>query len=312
MFIVTSEKLYHEGELAVQQRADKIQAARRTGGIIGNHIPKAGMQFVEKQPMVIIGSVDSQGYVWASILFGKPGFLYAQDERMLILERPNADSTVDDPLWKNLQTHSEVGLLVIDLESRWRLRVNGSSYQSSDDRIYIQVERAYPNCPKYIQRRRWEPSKEANAMPFEPNLHGEMLCATQQTWIRGADIFFVASAHPKQGVDASHRGGCPGFVQVLDPHTLRIPDFSGNSMFNTLGNFTSYPRAGLVFIDFDRARLLQLSGRVKILWDQNDIRGETGGTCRYWEFRVDRWYESTPAFRVEWTFLGYSPFLHDS
>jgi hypothetical protein len=84
-------------------------------------------------------------------------------------------------------------------------------------------------------------------------------------WIFGADTFFVASAHPEQGVDASHRGGLPGFVQVLDQHRLRIPNFLGNSMFNTLGNFVSYLDAGLVFLDFDRSQVLQLSGRPEIL-----------------------------------------------
>jgi len=65
-------------------------------------------------------------------------------------------------------------------------------------------------------------------------------------------------------------------------------------MFNTLGNFYSYPRAGLVFIDFDCGQVLQLSGRVNILWDQNDPQGETGGACRYWEFSIDTGYEYTP------------------
>ncbi|VAW77270.1 probable iron-sulfur binding protein YPO1417 [hydrothermal vent metagenome] len=285
---------YHAGELAVQQRAGKTQAARRIGGIIGDYIPKVGMHFIARQPMVIVGSVDSQGYVWSSIVFGEPGFLYAEDEQMLILERSSASSGVDDPLWQNIQTNPRVGLLVIEPASRQRLRVNGRISRVSDNRIYIDVERAYPNCQKYIQRRRFLCSEQGGAASFEPGLCGVTLSTAQQTLIRRADTFFVASTHPKQGVDASHRGGQPGFVQVLDSVTLRIPDFMGNNMFNTLGNFVSYPRAGLVFIDFDSCCLLQLSGRTRILWDQNDIHGETGGTCRYWEFSVDVWHEYMP------------------
>ncbi len=289
-----SEKSYHEGELAVQQRANKIQAARRTGAIINNRIPDTAMQFVAQQSMVVVGSRDDQGYVWASLHFGEPGFLSALDERTLVLEHPGLHSTLDDPLWKNLQTNPEMGLLVIELATRRRLRVNGSTCRSSDDRIHINVERAYPNCSKYIRRRHLTYHGPQQAMSYQSGLRGNRLTPAQQRLIRDADTFFVASAHPKQGMDASHRGGPPGFVQVLDPHTLRIPDFPGNNMFNTLGNFYSYPRAGLVFIDFDCGQVLQLSGRVNILWDQNDPQGETEGTCRYWEFSIDTGYEYTP------------------
>lgn len=136
--------------------------------------------------------------------------------------------------------------------------------------------------------------------------------ASQQAWIAEADTFFVASAHPEQGVDASHRGGLPGFVQVLDQRRLRIPDFVGNSMFNALGNFVSYPQAGLVLLDFDHARILQLTGRPMILWDSKDFQNNAGGTGRYWEFEVEDWREKKLPFRLEWELLGYSPLLTES
>ena len=80
--------------------------------------------------------------------------------------------------------------------------------------------------------------------------------------VRDADTYFIASSVPPSrlersaahGVDVSHRGGKPGFVRVdrdadgVD--TLTVPDFSGNNMFNTLGNLSVYPRAGLLFVDF--------------------------------------------------------------
>jgi len=49
-------------------------------------------------------------------------------------------------------------------------------------------------------------------------------------------IRFVASAHPTRGVDTSHRGAILALSE-FDNRMLRIPDYSGNSMFNTLGNF---------------------------------------------------------------------------
>ena len=61
------------------------------------------------------------------------------------------------------------------------------------------------------------------------------------------DTFFVASYADdgddaaRRGVDVSHRGGRPGFVQV-DGDVLTIPDFAGNFHFNTLGNLLVNPR----------------------------------------------------------------------
>src|SRR4030095_12436506 len=82
-----------------------------------------------------------------------------------------------------------------------------------------------------------------------------------------ADTLFIASVHADAGADASHRGGQPGFVRVLDERRLLIPDYAGNTMFQTLGNIAADPRVGLLFVDFDTGATLQLTGRARILWE---------------------------------------------
>ena len=62
------------------------------------------------------------------------------------------------------------------------------------------------------------------------------------------------------GLDASHRGGRPGFVAVSNDGMLAFDDYSGNDMFQTLGNLTSNPAAAMLFVDFETAATLQLSG----------------------------------------------------
>ena len=299
---------YHEGELAVQQRVSETEMARMNSGAIDDSILAGALRFFEQQPMVVIGSVDPEGRIWVSILFGNPGFLRALDNQTLELDLSQPRSAVDDPLWSNLSKNPNVGLLVIELDSRRRIRINGRARKVSDTRIIIDVERAYPNCPKYIQRRDWKTSPADLKFDTTPSTRGKKLNHEQETLIAGADTFFVASAHPEHGVDASHRGGHPGFVQLINSRQLRIPDFAGNSMFNTLGNFVSYPHAGVVFIDFERGRLLQLTGRPEILWDLDDPQGETGGTRRYWQFDITGWIESALTFRLNWELLDYSPF----
>jgi ferredoxin-NADP reductase/predicted pyridoxine 5'-phosphate oxidase superfamily flavin-nucleotide-binding protein len=309
---------YHEGELAIQQRVDETETARINAGAIDKTILAGALRFIEQQPMVVIGSMDPKGQVWVSTLFGNPGFIRAVDNKTLELDISQPRSAECDPLWNNLLENPDVGLLVIELGSRRRIRINGRARKVSAKRILIDVERAYPNCPKYIQRRDWKTLDTNEQHATTPGTFGEKLNESQKKLIQNADTLFVASAHPDHGVDASHRGGHPGFVHIFNNQQLRIPDFTGNSMFNTLGNFTSYPYAGIIFVDFGSdisgGRLLQLTGKAEILWDmddsqQDDSLKETGGTRRYWQFDITRWQESVLPYRFSWELLDASPFI---
>ncbi len=301
--------LYHEGELAVQQRVDEIEMARINSGAIDETILAGALRFIEQQPMVVIGSMDTQGRVWASTLFGNPGFIRALDNHTLELDLSQPRSAEDEPLWTNLAKNPNVGLLIIELGSRRRIRINGRARKISAERILIDVERAYPNCPKYIQRRDWSALESDKQNEAIPSTYGKELNETQKSLIENADTLFVASAHPEHGIDASHRGGHPGFARIINNRQLRIPDFAGNSMFNTLGNFASYPYAGLVFIDFEHGRLLQLTGQAEILWDMDDPQKETGGTRRYWQFDITSLQESTLPYHFAWELLDESPHI---
>lgn len=306
---MTSDTAYHEGEVAVQARAGVAQRARSNGRVIGDRIPDNARAFIAAQPMLVVGSVGCHDDVWASVLFGPAGFVQALDDRTVVVEISTARSPVDDPLWENLRTHSPVGLLMIELMSRRRLRVNGQLRALSDTQLILDVDAAYANCPKYIQRRHWVmPPAEASNISVAARGSFD-LEPSHRAWIASADTCFVASAHPLHGADVSHRGGKPGFIQVLDTHTLRIPDYPGNNLFNTLGNFMSYPHAGLSFVDFEHGRLLQLSGQPTILWDVDDPQNATGGTQRFWRFDVSAWRESAIPFRLNWEFIDYSPYI---
>ncbi len=57
---------------------------------------------------------------------------------------------------------------------------------------------------------------------------------------------------------------------------LTVPDFAGNSYFNTIGNLIRYPYAGLLFIDFERGDILQLSVRAEIIWDGAALKNHPG------------------------------------
>ncbi len=297
---------FHEGELLVQQRVGETIPAQRNGQIIADTILKGAIEFIEQQKMVVLGSVDSQQHVWASLLFGSPGFIKYIDARAIEFDLTQATLNPLDPFWTNIQTEDRVGMLAIEFASRRRLRINGTIERITSDRLRLNVLESYPNCPKYIQRRQLL-LNSTNVKQYTQPQFGQLLTSEQQNWIGAADTLFVASTHPQRGVDASHRGGNPGFVQILDDRSLRIPDYAGNSMFNTLGNLVINPHAGLVFLDFEHSRTLQLTGRATIQWHLDDFADSTGGTYRYWDFEIEQWLRTDLTHSLRWDFFDYSP-----
>ena len=301
---------YHEGELRIQRSAGVLQEAQRIGRVISRAIMKGAPKFIAQQPMAVLGSVDGDQNVWASILFGKPGFMAVPDDKTLEFDLTRAGVNSHDPFWKNIEQNPGVGSLIIEFATRQRLRINGDISRPSVDRLRIAlaVAASYPNCPKYIQRRRMTELALDKSNIGSLGGEGDTLDDDQQALISEADTFFVASAHPQHGVDVSHRGGPRGFVAVLDESTLRIPDYVGNTMFNTLGNFSSNPRAGLIFLDFDHGRTLQLIGRPEILMDQDYGESVTGGTRRFWTLQIEHWREMGLVVTPKWQFVDYSPY----
>jgi predicted pyridoxine 5'-phosphate oxidase superfamily flavin-nucleotide-binding protein len=79
-------------------------------------------------------------------------------------------------------------------------------------------------------------------------------------FIERRDMFFIATADTEGWPEASYKGGAPGFVRVLDDHTLAYPVYDGNGMFLTAGNLAVNPKVGMLFIDWETGTRLRLSG----------------------------------------------------
>ena len=95
---------------------------------------------------------------------------------------------------------------------------------------------------------------------------------------------------------------------MVDERTVRIPDYPGNSLFQTFGNFDLDPRCGLAFIDFERRRVLSATGRAALEFGAEDATHPTGGTGRYWSCTLDRWVEFSLPAATRWTLIDRSPF----
>ena len=116
------------------------------------------------------------------------------------------------------------------------------------------------------------PAASARAGLVAPRVTaGDRLTPAQVAAITAADTFFLATAAPGRGVDASHRGGDPGFVTVAGDR-LAWADAPGNAMFLSLGNLAVDPAAGILVIDWPTGATLQLTGRAAVEWRSPDHR----------------------------------------
>ncbi|SNT56102.1 hypothetical protein SAMN05443665_104481 [Actinomadura meyerae] len=285
--------VYHEGERAAQRRAGLLDQGGFSGRAIRSEMPEVARKFLLQQPMLVLGAADTDGRLWATLLTGQPGFLDAEDTGTLTIDARPAPG---DPLHDRLRTPVPVGLLAIEPSRHRRMRVNGQAVPTELG-LEVKLDQVYSNCPKYIQKRehRWEPS----AARGRPQRSGA-LTGHQQRWITGADTFFIATADREGNTDASHRGGNPGFVEVVSPTVLRWPDYVGNAMFNTLGNLEVNPRAGLLFIDWTTGAVLHLTGTARTDWDPAHAAAVPGAE-RLVEFTITEAIEIAAAVPLRWS-----------
>lgn len=295
------EPIYHTGELEMQTKAGVSEQAQHASLLIHEQMPKVARDFLAGQRMAILSTRDAAGAVWASALTGKPGFMRAVDSQTLEID---AQPATGDPLLANLHNGEPVGVFIIQFSTRMRMKVKGRAEIVGESRLLVHAARVYSQCRKYIQSR---VMIEDSPQPIVEKeiMRGKVLTPPQQEWIRQADTFFVASFHPETGADAAHRGGNPGFVEVIDQATLAFPNYWGNTMFNTLGNISLNPHAGLLFLNFNTGSTLQITGKARVIWDQERI-SKFPGANQVVEYQVNQSVETPHAMPLRWRFIAYS------
>jgi uncharacterized protein len=86
----------------------------------------------------------------------------------------------------------------------------------------------------------------------------------------------VASSSAAQTMDASPRGGAPGFVKSLDDRTLLIPDAPGNNRLDTLENIIAIGKIGLLFMIPGVDETLRVNGAARLSCSEQQIRVFSG------------------------------------
>ncbi|KAL1801165.1 hypothetical protein ACET3X_001507 [Alternaria dauci] len=249
--------------------------------------PQASFMF-QRAPLLAFGTLDAQSRPWVTLWGGEPGFSEPLGGGF-IGTRTLVDGT-NDPVVQALlgegekgeMTHAKdggklVAGLAIDLMTRKRVKTAGRmvagtrrdvdvEIEGEADRkqeqiqLVTRIEQSLGNCPKYLNQYEIRPAlvnaklvSQSSALPEE----GKELVAK-------SDMFFLSTS-TEDDMDVNHRGGPAGFVRMIDSSTLVYPEYSGNRLYQSLGNLMLNPKIGVVFPDHDTGDVLYLTGTTDIL-----------------------------------------------
>jgi PPOX class probable FMN-dependent enzyme len=92
-----------------------------------------------------------------------------------------------------------------------------------------------------------------------------------QRFIGLSPFVVISSIGLDQMLDASPRGGAPGFVKIVDAHTLLIPDSPGNNRLDTLENIIHTGKVGMLFLIPGMDETLRVNGTASLSADAADL-----------------------------------------
>jgi ferredoxin-NADP reductase len=269
------QKLHHQhsGEIFVQQmRSAPSDMSFHLEHIINNDMPKQHSDFFSQLQYLPIGSIDSDGQLWATILCNPLITIMSKDTLSIECVMPQGDPFVAAVLDKNsalpFQYFAGVG---IDFTNRRRNKLAGiitySNLSSNNTLILIiKTNENMGNCPKYITMRSLQ---YCQRIPSEPIITTR-LTAESLLLLNQASTSFMTTIHidslqsDENDIGFNHRGGPPGFIRHYGENHqdyLILPDYSGNQFYQSLGNIETDHKIGLVVPNFHTGDLLFITGQ---------------------------------------------------
>ncbi|KAF1993429.1 hypothetical protein P154DRAFT_527759 [Amniculicola lignicola CBS 123094] len=247
---------------------------------------------LQRAPLLAIGTLDSEGRPWTSVWGGQSGFSQPVGGGM-VGTRTIVDG-VHDPVVQALTGGTEKGEMVrgegkllsglaLDLMNRKRVKIFGlmvagalgevtvegaSDAETSKDlpekqdqlQLVYKVEQSLGNCPKYMNQYELRPTLTTAKLVEKADRLGEKA----KELVKRSDMFFLSSS-TDEDMDTNHRGGPPGFVRVISDTEIVYPEYSGNRLYQTLGNLQINPRVGITFPDYETGDILYVTGEAEIL-----------------------------------------------
>ncbi len=119
-------------------------------------------------------------------------------------------------------------------------------------------------------------------------------------FIAERDTLFLATVNAEGQPYIQHRGGPPGFLKVLDEHTLGFADFSGNRQYISVGNLDDNPKSFIFLMDFANRRRIKIWGRAEVVEKNAALREKLyvsdyeSEPERMFVFHIDAWDTNCP------------------
>jgi len=104
-------------------------------------------------------------------------------------------------------------------------------------------------------------------------------------WIEHSTFLTMATVDSAGNMDVSPKGDPAGFVKVLDPKTLAIPDRPGNHRYDGFRNILETGRVGLVFLVPNRSEVVRVNGSAQVVRDM-EVREQLSIKGRVPDFAV--------------------------
>src|SRR5262249_39808587 len=122
---------------------------------------------------------------------------------------------------------------------------------------------AFTPSVKAVQARKG--SRDAYARMEERGSWKTEITPDLAEFIAAQTSVFFATANRDGQPYIQHRGGPPGFLRVLDDHTIAFADYKGNRQFITQGNLADNPKAYLFLIDYAQRRRVKIWGTASVV-----------------------------------------------
>lgn len=128
---------------------------------------------------------------------------------------------------------------------------------------------AFTDTVKAIQRSKG--SRRAYERMEENGSWESTITPELRAFVAAQRSFFMATANGEGRPYIQHRGGPPGFLRVIDEHTLGFADYAGNRQYITLGNLAENPKAHLFLIDYAQRRRVKIWGEAHVVEDDAQL-----------------------------------------
>ena len=129
-----------------------------------------------------------------------------------------------------------------------------------------------------------------------------------RAFISACDMLFLATADSEGRPQCSYKGGDPGFVRVLDEHTIAFPNYDGNGMYLSAGNIAMNAHVGILLIDFEGKKRLRFNG-VATQMEDDPLLGEYPGAQFIWRVRAREVFPNCPRYIHQYKLVERSHFV---